>query len=106
MRLALLAPVLALLGAGCAHAAETPQQTASIGAGKHPGAAASDGLVGRGIEPLGQQALIRTPDPARPCRFDILMDRQDGRPSVWESVDLCHAPARPPRASGAAEAGQ
>ncbi len=110
-RHATLAAVLALLGSalpgsGYAHAAETLQRTANAVAIPTPGAL-PDWLAGRGLEQLGQQALIRVPDPARPCRFDVLMERQDGRPSAWESVDLCHAPEpRPPRASGAATAGQ
>jgi len=49
-------------------------------------------LVGRGLQRFGQHALIHVPDPARPCRFDIQMEQQDGRPTAWESVDLCHAP--------------
>ena len=110
-RLATLAAVLALLGSallgsGFAHAAETPQRTANAVSIPVPGAL-PDWLVGRGLEQLGQQALIRVPDPAQPCQFDVLMERQDGRPSAWESVDLCHAPEqRLPRASGAARAGQ
>ncbi len=106
----MLAPALALLGAALlgadAHAAGAPQQTASVGPGK-PAGVASDALVGRGLEQLGQQALIRVPDPARPCRFDIQMERQDGRQAAWESFDLCHAPEpRLPRAFGAVKTGQ
>jgi len=107
IRLTMLVPVLALLGAGCAHAADQPQYSASAGAIPPSSGSAPDGLVGRGLEQLGQQALIHVPDPAQPCRFDILMERQDGRPSVWQNVDLCHTPEpRPPRAAGAATAGQ
>ena len=105
-RLATLAAVLALLGSGRAHAAETLQRTVNAVVIPAPGAL-PDGLAGHGLEQPGQQALIRVPDPARPCRFDILMDRRDGRASTWESVDLCHTPEpRSPRASGAERAGQ
>ena len=110
-RLAKLAAVLSLLGSALlgscsADPPETPQRIANAVAIPAPGAL-PDGLAGHGLEQLGQQALIRVPDPARPCRFDVLMERQDGRPSAWESADLCHAPEpRPPRASGAASAGQ